>query len=370
MSTESLLVDFPSLAYGETPTGGTVRGGHTITRAAAANIVALGRPAHRVGPVQGQSAQTNTYVAGYTRSHDAIKQLWLAWYFHPDYTNTPATHSVELTITDALGNSVASSSALIPVGFKGAATSAVQASVPLDVTMVLGAEGYLDLDALAAVLVDPSWSFEFVHTASTPYIPLDRIEGWECPRSLVDSADTYGALTGPENPGNPIVAGTTTTPGYERIAKTIEGGIRCGRTLLSAVWPTDTSIAPGTSSATFTAFTRMLESGTTPWAWRVRPRVVYAPNSSTGTPHRVRYLYQNTGGGTGSVKCTATSVGAGSVQTATTSSLTSGSWAWSDWESLDVPTDGTDRVVTLTFTGKTTAGALYIASIEIEEHST
>ena len=166
------------------------------------------------------------------------------------------------------------------------------------------------------------------------------------------------------------MAGSTTTLGYERIAKTLEGCVTCNHTLLSAAWRTDTSLAPVTTSATFTAFTRMLESGTTPWAWRVRPRVVYNPNSATGEPHRVRYLYQVSGGGTAAVECTATSVGAGSAQTATTTGLTSSTWAWSDWQSLNVPTDGTDRICKIEFTGKTTAGNFYVASIELEENQT
>ena len=252
----------------------------------------------------------------------------------------------------------------------GTIPSSTAARVALSDQAVLGAIGYIDIDAAAAILTGDSWAFQFDWSRSGGNTSLDRIEGWECPRSQVDSADDFGLLTGPENPGNPIVAGSPSAYGYERMAKTIEGGIACGRTLLSASWPTDTSIAPGTSSATFTAFTRMIESGSTPWSWRVRPRVVYSPASATGEPHRVRYLYKVTGGGTAAVKCTATSVGTASVQTATTSSLASSTWAWSDWADLSVPTDGTDRLVNLTFIDKTTAGAFYVASIEIEEHQT
>ena len=366
MSTEALLPDFPTLAYAETPTGGTVRGGHTITRAVAANIVALGRPARRIGPVQGQSNTTSTYVVGYVRSHADINQLRLAWYFHADFTNTPATHSLDLTITDAAGHSVASSSTAVPIGFKGETVSAVLSTTPLDTTVVLGAEGYLDLDVLAATLTDPSWSFKFVYTASNTHVPLDRIEGWECPRSQVDSADAYGLLTGPENPGNPIVAGSTTTYGYERLAKTIEGGIACNRTVLSVAWPTDTSIAPGTASATYTAFTRMLESGTTPWPWKVRPRVVYHPSSAAGETHRARIHYKVTGSGTANARVSTGATGS----PYTIGGLTSATWAWSDWTTIEIPTNGTDRIASITFEGKTSAGTFYVAGIEVEENNT
>lgn len=370
MSTEALIPDFAPLLYTETLVKGTVRGGHTITRAADANIIALGRPARRVGPVQSQSNASQTYVAGYVRSHASITQLWIAWYFHADGTNTPASISVGLTITDAAGHTVSPSDVRIPIGFNGIAATALRTTALYQSDIFLGGSGYLDLDALAVTLTDPSWSFEFSFASTSVYTSFDRAEGWECPRSQVDDTGVYGALTGPENPGSPIIAGDVSSIGYERIARTIEGGVRCNRTLLSATWPTSTSIAPVTTSGTYTAFTRMLEGGTTPWSWYVRPRVVYSPSSATGEPHRVRYYYRVTGGGSASVRCTATSVGAGSVQTATVTALSSSTWAWSDWATLNVPTNGTDRIVALTFEGKTTAGAFYIASIEIEEDNT
>ena len=367
MSTEAVVPDFPALFYAEGITGATVRGGHTITRATAANIIALARPARRVGPTPSLGASASYHV-GYVRSHDAIKQLALAWYYWPDPDPfaTLATISITTTIRDELGNTITSPDAIIPAGFDGATLTADR--VVIYDHPALGALGYIDLDAAAAILTGSSWAFQFDWSRSGGHVSLAHIEGAECPRSQVDSADTYGALTGPVNPGNPVVAGSTTTIGYERIAKTVEGGIACGRTLLSAVWPTDTSLAPVTTSATLTAFTRMLEGGTTPWPWAVRPRVVYAPSSATGEPHRVRYLYRVTGGGTAVIRCTATSVGAGSVTTCDVTGLTSSTWVWSDWATTTIPTDGTDRIVKLTFRGKTTAGAVYVASIEVEEY--
>jgi len=370
VSTEALIPDFAPLFYGEAQTGKTVRGGHTITRAASANVIALGRPAKRIGPVQAQKTDGSTYTVGYVRSHTSIKQLWLAWYFHADGTNTPASISMSLTITDAAGHTVGPSSALIPVGFKGTSTDAIRATYLYQSDIFLGAAGYLDLDALAATLTDTSWSLEFTYSASTVYVPLDRVIGWECPRSQVDDADDYGVLTGPVNPGNPILAGSTTTSGYERLAKTVEGAVLCNRDLLCVSWERQVGYVPSTASAALAAMALMTEGGGVPYSWRVRPRVVYVPSSSTGEPHRVRYLYQVTGGGSGTIRCTATSVGAGSVTTADAALLTSATWAWSAWVSTTIPTDGTDRIVSLTFTGKTTAGTLSVAAIEVEEYHT
>lgn len=361
---EALLDAFPALYYGEAPTRGTVRGGHTMTRAIAANIVALGRPARRIGPIQAQTVNGATWTAGYVRSHDSIKQLALAWHYRPAGLDTLATVAVELTITDAAGHTVSSSSDLIPLGFKGVGTVPAVASRLYQSESLLGGSGHLDLDALAAVLTNPSWSFSFTFTASDNFTALDRIEGWECPRAQVDAADTYGVPTGPFNPGNPILAGTADASGYERLARTIEGGIACGRTLLSVSWPLDTAVAPGLIATGYTPFTRMLEAGTTPWTWNVRPRVLYAPSSATGERHRVRYLYQVTGGGSGAIRLGI--VGSGTPVDIT--GLTASTWTWSSWADCYIPTNGTNRVAKLRFTGKTTAGALYVAGIQVEEY--
>jgi hypothetical protein len=359
VSTEHVLPDYPSLAYAETRVGLTVRGGHTMTRAQAANVIALARPAHRVGPIYSSTTTAYVYAASYVRSHSSIRYLWLAWYYHPGTSGING--GVTLTIRDAAGNSVASSSTKIPRGFKGESPYNIRASF-YDSNIATGGSGYLDLDALAATLTDPSWTFEFAAQTGG----FETIEGWECPRSQVDDSETYGVLTGPENPGNSILSSS-----YERLAKTVEGAITCNRTLFSLSWPEDTaSLSPSTTSATLTAFALLTEGGGVPVPFHVRPRVVYAPNSATGEPHRVRVLYRVTGGGTGTVEAKSTSVGAGSANTATLNTLTSATWAWSAWQTLQVATNGTDRIAHLTFRGKVTAGALYIASIVVEENNT
>lgn len=365
MVTEALLDDVPLLSYAETITGATVRGGHTITRFAAASIVALARPARRVA-MSSSLAASAEFTFGYVRSHSAIKQLWLRWVYWPDpdvFTSLP-TISVSLTIRDELGNSIAPPSSVIPLGFDGTSIVAVRGDISN--AAFIGAAGYIDLDAAAATLTGSSWSFSFTWTRSSGNVTLDHIEAWECPRTQVDTTDDYGATTGPVNPGNPIIAGSTTTTGYERFAKTVEGAIACGRTLLSVAWHPDTSVAPVTTSASFTAFTRMLEGGTTPWTWYVRPRVVYAPSSGLGESARFRVYYQVTGGGTGKVRMTTGS----SADPFTSPDLTSATWAWSDWTDCKVPTNGTDRVAGIQFTGRTTAGALYVAGIQLEEATT
>lgn len=364
MSTESLVNDFPALSYAEGYTGLTVRGSHTITRTIAANIVALGRPCRQLGGMQPQTP--GTFKFSFTRTHADINQLRIAWTYRsdPDIAAAAATLTMTLTITDALGNSVAASDSRIPTAFDGTAVYSTPGSLSPIGDVHLGGVGYLDLDALAVTLTDPSWSLEFVFARSGGDATLEWIDAWECPRSVVSTADTYGTLTGPMNPGNPVSAGSVTTRGFERLAKTIEGGIKANRVYLSVAWPADTGASiPSTVSATYAPFATMTEAAGVPLPWRIRPRVVYLPNNATGEPARVRFLYYQTGGGSGSIR---TATGSSSSPFDVTG-LAGASWQWSAWTNVLLPTNGTDRIVSVTFEGKTTAGTLYIASIQLEE---
>ena len=158
MSTEALIPDFPALYYAEGITGATVRGGHTITRATAANIIALGRPARRIGPTQSLGASASYHV-GYVRSHDSVKQLALAWYYWPDPDPFAAlpTISITTTIRDDVGNTITSPDTIVPAGFDGTALTADR--VVIYDRPVLGALGYIDLDAAAAILTGSTWTF-------------------------------------------------------------------------------------------------------------------------------------------------------------------------------------------------------------------
>lgn len=365
MSTEGLIPDFPVLAYSEGYTGLTVRGSHTITRATAANVVALGRPCRQFGGMM--ATGPGTFVFSYTRTHADINQLRIAWAYRsdPDPMAGFATISITTTITDALGNTITSPNTLIPTAIDGTTFGTLSGSLSPTGDVHLGAVGYLDLDTIAATLTNSSWSFEFVFARSGTNVTLEWIDAWECPRTTVNDGDTYGALTGPLNPGNPISAGSITTRGYERIAKTIEGCIKVNRVHLSVAWKADTAASiPSTASATYAPFAILLEGVGTPLPWRIRPRVVYLPSSAVGEPARVRFLYYQSGGGTGSIR---TQTGSSSDPFDVTG-LTGASWQWSAWTTCYLPTNGTDRIVSVTFEGKTTAGTLYLAGIQLEEN--
>lgn len=365
MSTEALLPDFPLLSYAECYTGLTVRGGHTITRATAANICALGRPAKRIGTVMPSTGAT--WRLSYVRSHAGIEQLRVAWAYRsdPDVVAAASTVQLSLKLRDATGNTINASDTRVPRGFDNSTIATIPGSLTTLENVHVASVGYLDIDACATTLTDSSWELEFTFARSGGDVTLEWIEAWECPRSVVDDASTYGALTGPLNPGNQIVAGSTTTKAYERIAKTIAGGVASNRSYLNVAWPADiTATVPKTTSATFTAFTNMLESGTTPWSWFFRPRVVYLPNDGDGEPARVRFLYYVSGGGNAVIR-TDTGSSSGPFDTGT---LTGASWQWSSWVKCEVPTNGTDGIAQVQFTGKTDAGTLYVAGIALEEN--
>lgn len=378
MTTEAMpILGFPALSYTVAPTKATVRAGSTQNLYSAANVVALGRPAKRLGLAH-LTPNAAPYRVGYTRTHGAINTLYLAWWYVAQLYGETLT--VDLTIKDDTGHTVASSSALIPSAFKSGTvvTTFGVADAPAR-NMVLGGEGYLDLDALAATLTGPNWSLEF--TLARPSGTLHTvaaIEGYECPRGLVDDQDTYGVV-GPPAPGRQIVSGPASGAGdvgWERLAKTIEGGIATNRAYVSlGGWPTDiTAAIPRTTSAAYAVLASGapadLDDGADPVPLVVRVRPVTAAlaggGTATGEAARVRFLFYVAGGGTADFQVTADS--GVTTTTAALTGLTGASWQWSDWLTLALPTDGTGAAVSLKIRGRTSAGTLYLADAQAEEN--
>ena len=110
------------LVSGSTPVrieiGRTVRGPDVYNMAVTANVVALARP---MRGFQIANVPPGTYVASYRRTHAATNQAHIQWTTRltmPDGTTLAVGEAltVTLTITDAAGNSVASSSARLTLG--------------------------------------------------------------------------------------------------------------------------------------------------------------------------------------------------------------------------------------------------------------
>lgn len=364
MATEGLPDAPPVLTFDEVRVRRTVAAGHTISRAVAANLTALARPARHF--CTAQTAVYNVSVS-YRRSHTAIKYLYLAAFTRsPSPFSSTETMTINLAITDAGGHSVASSASTIPRGFRSGTTyqPALVSFNPLAQFVQL-TEGFLDLDALAVTLTDPSWSLDITVTRSGSTLVLDRIEGFEVPRTQVNSADDYGILTGLLNPGNVVVAGSTTTYGYERLNKTTEAAILAGRDYVNVAWPADIAygLSPRTTSATYVPLTNLTD-GSNALPFYCYPRVVYAPNSSSGERMRWRVLFYVSGGGTADFQLT---TGAASSPY-TVTGLTGAAWAWSAWTDGYLPTNGTDRIAEITIKGRTSAGTVYLAGLHAQEN--
>lgn len=373
MTARALINIVPTLSYTTSQIGRTVRGPDLYNAAILANVTALARPMRGFRIV---NVPPGTYVASYRRSHAAINQAWIQWTVRLgmlDGITLAAGEdlTVTLTITDAAGASVASSSDLIPAGFKGETFECVQSSDPPAIPTI-GGGGWLDLDALALVLTDPSWSFSFAitrPTGSTVYV--ESITMREVARTVVDTADTYGVDPADFQPGQPVGSGTATTSGTLRLAQTIEGGIATQPDMLVLSWKEDTAATiPQTTSASYAALTN-LEQGTGSGKsirWRVPVRPIYYALSDGGTAAgeraRWRVRYYVSGGGTADVQI---STGSGASPYSITG-LTGASWQWSAWQDIAIPTDGTDAIATLSIKAQTSAGTLYLDAVHVQSY--
>ena len=167
----------------------TVRGPQSASLARVANGAALDFPAWQASVRE--VATAGTYSFSYSpAANPQNRYLRIQWYIAAS-TSTTRTASVDLSITDNLGNNITSASAHIPRGFKadvrgapyggGADRFAESASI---------AVGYLDVYALTtAGLAGTDWSLDFVVAITNTYIL--SIEAWEVPRGLIDTAESH-----------------------------------------------------------------------------------------------------------------------------------------------------------------------------------
>lgn len=379
MAIEQAPLGFPLLSYVEAQTGRTVSGPVAVKLAHAANVVALCRPTKTIRADRMLAGEE--FHVGFTRTSPDIPLLLLRWWYRaPDVADTHI--AMELTITDSAGNSVGPIDPVIPRAFQGvlrpetpvATTTTAGASNPAN--LVLGGEGWLDLDDVFAALngggtATEDWSFRFIPKESGPTsILFDRVEGFEVPNGIVSDADGAGALSGPLSPGNPVRAGSITTDGWERIQATLQAAAAVRPEYLSLTWPASIALViPKTSSsgAGYVALTNFEETAGVPIVFRVRIRpmtVAAPPGTNVGELGRFRVFHIVAGGATAKV---ALETGA-SVTPAVSGDLTSATWAWSDWFPCRLPTDGSGRIASLSLKGQITTGAgtIYVAGLIVE----
>jgi hypothetical protein len=368
MSTEMTPMGFPAIYYAETQTGRTVTAGTAMKLAHAADVVALCRfPKWLNIP----DARPGTYQVSYSPSANA-SLLYLAWYYRiPDVGNPGDTLAVKLEITDGT-NTVAYNDARIPRAFQSVDTLlSIEQPLSNPACMTRAGSGWLDLVALRTTLTASSdWRMTFtVSRASGTVAYVDRIEGWEAPRSVMSDADTAGVLAGPFNPGNPIVSGSTTTLGWERMEQTTRAALAVQPRYLSLAWIESLTAAynvPHTSSAAYTALTHLAESVGVPVAFvvRVRPMTVVAPSGTVaGEAARWRVLVYVTGGASADVRLSTGATGSPYAVTG----LVGAAWTWSAWQTIALPTNATGQLATLTITARVTGGAtVYLAGVVVE----
>lgn len=371
MTTRPLINQLPVVEY-ETPRiGRTVRGPDLYNLAVLANVTALARPMRGFAI---RSVPVGTYVASYRRSHAAINQAFIRWTVKMQLPNgisfaSNEDMSITLTITDAAGNSVPSSDPLIPAGFKGESFAVFSESANPASPTVCGS-GYIDLDALALVLTDPSWSFSFAVTQSHGSTArVETLDLRELGRTVVDTDDTYGVDPADFQPGQPIAAGTSTTLGALRLAQTIEGGIATQPDVLHLVWPNNiTADIPQTANPTYAALLYFEQTSGVAMRFRVPVRPIYtslaAGGTTTGERARWRVRYYVSGGGTGDVQL----LTGATASPYSITGLTGAAWAWSAWQDCALPTSGTDAIATISVKGQVSGGALYVAGLHVQSY--
>lgn len=341
----------------------TVRDGHTREIALCANAALLDFPR---GRFHVDNLGAGTYSVSFSQAPEA-KYVWIRAAVGPGASGDAVT--IDLTIRDATGNVVTSSSSNIPLGFKGETHLARTLFSSDRWSEEVLIEGYLDLEELDGTLTDPTWSLDFtVGVVGGGYV--SRVEGWAVPRFLVDDSQTAGGVV----PGNIIADAAITdsaTKGLRRVLETIESARQCQQTLISLAWKRDTAAAIPQTTATGVGALTNLAIGSDPMPFVVLPRRIYAP-SATGEAHRWRVLYRFAGGAgteTATVQTSAESDVPSTVSTTQTLSYTT-SWTWSGWKTTGTtPTDGSDETVALTLeAGLSAAGpTLYIAGWDVEE---
>lgn len=276
---------------------------------------------------------------------------------------------VDLTIRDAGGHSVVSSSSHVPRGFKGETLRTPSALVDVSLVDQLAVVGTLDCDALAATLTDPSWSFDFTLTFGGG-AEVNTLQCWEIPRFLVDdSVDHGGMLPGAFQRDQPLT--DSDTIGLERLLETLVSARQVERTYVSLAWRQQVVVTGETPHVSATSFQYLtaLSADAAPQTWRLAPRQI-ATGSTAGESLRYRVLYRMSGGAgseTGQVRLVGNATGS---PWATASLAYTTTWTWSPWINAAIRTS--PLADTLSLEGKVSGSGptLWVAGVHVREHVT
>lgn len=340
-----------------------VVGAHHIELATVANHGLLDNPAGRFG--LGLIDTSGTYSFSYVRNPGA-RFLRLEVRINPQVPGSSGTVQIDLTIRDAAGHSIASSSSHVPRGFKAEVLPAPWSLRDLPLYDQLAMVGVLDCDELDGTLTDPSWVFEFSITFAGG-AQVNTLQCWEAPRFVVnDAVDHGGVLPGAFQHDQPIT--DSDVIGLERLLETLVSARQSERTYVSLAWRQQVVVTTETPNVTATSYTRFaaLAADAAPQTWRPSPRQVYA-GATAGEVIRFRVLYRFSGGAgteTGGVQLTGNATGSPWVSSSLAYTT---SWTWSDWITAAIRTSPLSD--TLSLKGKVSASGplLWIASIHVLE---
>lgn len=308
---------------------------------------------------------SGTYSFSYVRNPGA-KYLRLEARINAQPPLSSGFVQLDLTIRDAAGHSITSSSSHIPRGFKNEQLPAPRSLGDLPLYDQLPVVGVLDCDELDATLTDPSWVFEFAITFAGG-AEINTLQCWEVPRFLLDDAvDHGGVLPGAFQHDQPIT--DSGTVGLERLLETLVSGRQSQRTYVSLAWRQQVVVTSETPNVATTSFSHLtaLNADSTPQTWRPSPRQVYA-GSSAGEAIKLRFLYRfSTGAGTETAQVQLTGNATGAPWTSGSLAYTT-SWTWSPWITAALRTSPLSD--TLSLKGKVSASGplLWIASIHVLE---
>lgn len=280
--------------------------------------------------------------------------------------------TVTLTIVDNLGNSVTGAVSTVPLGFRGEthATSGTPTGTRFDYASVV--VGDFDLDALAATLTGPTWTWQFVLTTDAGTNSRVDVDAEELPRGLVDTAETYGALPGAYLGGAEI--DDDAALGTERILTTLVGARLTQPVYLSRAWTQDTAAAPSLTSTSWAPFAGF-DEGSAPETTRVYVRRLAAA-SAQGEPIRYRVLYRLSGGAGTETADVRLVTGSSSSPFGLSLAHTGTSWVWSSWKAgyvaSDEATSGLEQTDTIGLEGQLSASGptLYLAGIDVRGAAT
>jgi len=340
------------------------RSTHALPLALVANAGLLDTPAGQCST--GWTETGGVYSLSYVRNPGA-RFVQVSARVLPATTPVNATVTLDLAITDAMGNSVASSDDRIPRRWKGeliyapfaALGSALQEFSELVV-------GYVDCDDLGGDLTDPTWSFDVTLT-TTGGAQLDGMWLQEMPRFVVDDSVDHGGIV-PGSYQRDATIHDGPVDGLDRLLATLASGRTQQRSYLALAWRQAmvSDETPSLGSTTDAPFTLLDAGSGTRAEFAVYPRTIGA-QSASGEAARFRCLYRMSGGaGTETAQIALRGAAAGGAWILSGLAYTT-SWTWSDWTPCAVRTFPLgDR---LSLSGKLSASGplIWLAGVHVLE---